>query len=169
GAAEVGVDGQPGALAHRPLQPCGAQLLAALGGAAVLPDQRPVQGLAGLRVPGDHGLALVGDADRVEPAALDAGVGERLAGDPPRHLPDLGRVVLDPAGAREVLLELRVGAPGEAAVGVEDEAGAAGRPLVDGEDHFSPGRPALALLSSWRAAYAGARRRGRRGVSPRRG
>ncbi len=33
-------------------------------GAAVLPDDRPVQRLAGPAVPGDHGLALVGDADR---------------------------------------------------------------------------------------------------------
>ena len=41
------------------------------------------------------------------------GVGERLARRPAGHLPDLGRVVLDPAGAREVLLELAVGAPGD--------------------------------------------------------
>ena len=35
------------------------------------------------------------------------------AGDPPRHLPDLVGVVLDPAGPREVLLELAVGAAGD--------------------------------------------------------
>ena len=92
------------------------------------------------RVPGDDGLALVGDPDRVEVGALDPGVGDRLRGDPPRHLPDLGRVVLDPAGAREVLLELAVGAAGDPALAVEDEAGGAGRPLVDREDH---GREAM--------------------------
>ena len=49
----------------------------------------------------------------VELAAVDAGVVERLARDRARHLPDLGRVVLDPAGPREVLVELAVGAAGE--------------------------------------------------------
>ncbi len=55
-------------------------------------------------------LALVGDADGLQLARAAAGVLERLAGDRVRDLPDLGRVVLDPAGAREVLGELAVGA-----------------------------------------------------------
>ena len=49
-------------------------------------------------------------------AAVDAGGGDRLGGDPPRHRPDLGGVVLDPARPREVLLELRVGAAGDPAL-----------------------------------------------------
>ena len=135
GAGEVGVEDEPGALADQRLVPGLAQLVAARRGAAVLPDQRPVQRLARCRVPGDDRLALVGDPDRVELGALDAGVGERLARDPPRHLPDLARVVLDPARPREVLLELRVGAPGDPPLRVEDEAGGPGGPLVDREDH----------------------------------
>ena len=63
-------------------------------------------------VPGHDGLALVGDADPGQVRAVDAGVVERLAGHRARHVPDLARVVLDPARAREVLLELAVGAPG---------------------------------------------------------
>ena len=91
GRREVGVDRQPGPLAHQRLVPGRAQLVAALGGATVLPDQRAVDRLAARRVPGDDGLALVGDPDPVELGALDPGVGDRLGGDPPRHLPDLAR------------------------------------------------------------------------------
>ena len=40
------------------------QPLAEVGGAAVLPDDRVVDRLAGLAVPDDRRLALVGDADR---------------------------------------------------------------------------------------------------------
>ena len=135
GRREVGVEDEPGALAHQRLVPGGAQLGAALRRAPVLPDERPVQRLARRPVPGENGLALVGDADAVQVGALDAGIGDRLHRDPPRHLPDLGRVVLDPARPREVLLELRVGPPDDPALCVEDQAGRAGRPLVDREDH----------------------------------
>ena len=44
--------------------PASRSSVAALGGAAVLPDERPVHRLAARRVPGDDGLALVGDPDR---------------------------------------------------------------------------------------------------------
>ncbi len=69
---------EPGPLAHQRLVPRRAQLVAATGGAAVLPDQRPVDRLAALGVPGDDGLALVGDPDRVQLGPLDPGVGDRL-------------------------------------------------------------------------------------------
>jgi hypothetical protein len=106
GPGEVGVDRQPGALAHQRLVSGLPQLVAAPRGAAVLPDEGPVDRLAAVRVPGDDGLALVGDPDRIEVGALDPRRGDRLGGDPPGHLPDLVRVVLDPAGLREELLEL---------------------------------------------------------------
>ena len=112
-----------------------AQLVAAGGGAAVLPDERAMQRLARRRVPADDGLALVGDADRLELAGLQARVVERLAGDRVRDVPDLRRVVLDPAGLREVLRELAVGAADALPLQVEHQAGRAGRPLVDREQH----------------------------------
>ena len=71
GPGEVGVEDQARALADELLVAGGAQLLAAPGGAPVLPDQRPVQRLAARRVPGDDGLALVGDPDPVELRPVD--------------------------------------------------------------------------------------------------
>ena len=135
GRREVGVDDEPGAGADQLLVPGLAQLVAARRGAPVLPDEGVVDRLAGRAVPGDHGLALVGDPDRVEARRVGAGVGERPRGDPLDALPDLASVVLDPARLREVLRELAVGAPADPALAVEDEAGGTGRPLIDREDH----------------------------------
>ena len=94
-----------------------AQLVAARGGAPVLPDERVVDRLAGRRVPGDHGLALVGDPDRVEarrpsmPASASA-----CDGDPPGHLPDLVRRRARPSpGAGSAGSNSRVGAAGDRA------------------------------------------------------
>ncbi len=79
GRGEVGVEHEARALAHERLVTLRAQLLAALGRAAVLPHDRPVQRLSGRRVPHAHGLALVGDPDRHELARASFGVRERLA------------------------------------------------------------------------------------------
>ena len=135
GPGEVGVEDQAGALAEELLVAGLPQLLAAVRGAAVLPDERVVDRLAAARIPGDDRLALVGDPDRFELGAADPGIGQRLAADALGHLPDLARVVLDPAGPGKVLAELRVGAAGDLALVVEDEAGAARGALIDREDH----------------------------------
>ena len=63
GAAEVGIDHQAGALAHQALGAHLLQLGALRRGTPVLPDDGVVDRLAGLPVPDDGGLALVGDAD----------------------------------------------------------------------------------------------------------
>src|SRR5207247_7690718 len=94
------------------------------------------------RIPGDHGLALVGDPDPLQLGSLEARVDDGLDRDPPGDGPDLTGVVLDPAGTRKVLLELAVGATGDPALSVEDEAGRAGCSLVDGEDHCAGNLPA---------------------------
>ena len=46
--------------------PCSRSSSQRCGGAPVLPDERAVQRLAGRGIPDAHGLALVGDADRVQ-------------------------------------------------------------------------------------------------------
>ena len=134
-AGEIRIEHQPRPLAHQRLVTLIPQLGAASRGASVLPHDCPVKRLPGLTVPHAHGLALVGDAERLELTRLDACIVERLTRHRARDLPDLARIVLDPARAGEVLLELPVGAPDQLRLLVEREAGRAGRALVDREDH----------------------------------
>ncbi len=131
---EVRVQDEARVRADERLVPGGAQLVAAVGRAPVLPDDRAMQRLARHRIPHAHRLALIGDPDRAEAAVRDPGVRERLQGDRARRLPDLAGIVLDQAGAREMLLQLAVGAPDELRLVVEDQAGAARRALVDREN-----------------------------------
>src|SRR5215218_8339954 len=135
GAREVRVDDQPGALADQPLMSLLAELVAARGRAPILPDQGAMDRLAALRVPGHNRLALVGDADPGQVRSLYGAVGERRDRDLPRHLPDLSRVMLDPARLREVLFELAVRAAARPTLVVEDDAGGPSCPLVDRQDH----------------------------------
>ena len=158
---EIRVEDEAGALAHEILVAPLAQVVAACGGTAVLPDKRVVDGLAARAVPGDNRLTLVGDPDRVERRAVDLGVGQRVRSDSPGHVPDLGGIVLDPARAREVLGELAVGAPADLAARIEHEAGRAGRALVDREDHL--GRETIPS-SVGRARYSRAKRPRSRGI-----
>ena len=66
--------------------------------ARILPDQRVVQGPAGVPIPEHGGFALVGDADRGEIGGAEPGAGQRGTD----HLLGVGEdfdwVVLDPAG-----------------------------------------------------------------------
>ena len=77
GAGEVGVDDQAGLAPEALFQAALAQGCAGGLGAAVLPDDGVVHGLAGAAVPHHRGLALVGDADRGDLACRRAGLGER--------------------------------------------------------------------------------------------
>ena len=114
--------------------PSALQPIAEVGGAAVLPDDRVVDGLAGLAIPDDRGLALVGDADGGDVARPELRPAQRLGGDGDLRRPDLLRVVLDPAGLRKDLLELLLADGHDGAVVIENDGARAGRALVEGED-----------------------------------
>ena len=66
GAGEVRVEPQPGQLAHPVLVAVGAQPVAEVRRTPVLPDDRAARRPERLAVPEQHGLALVGDADRLQ-------------------------------------------------------------------------------------------------------
>ena len=106
-------------------------------GPRVLPGDRVVQGLTGCPVPHDGGLALVRDAEGDEVARLELGRVERLADHLEDVGPDLPRIVLDPAWAREDVVVLLL-ADGHYARGrVEDEASRRRRSLIDRGDVVS--------------------------------
>src|SRR6185437_15133463 len=102
--------------------------------AAVLPDDRVRNRHAGVAVPEERRLALVRDRDRAR--RLD----ERLLRGVEDAPPDLLGVVLDEAGLRKVLRQLRITAAANRELLVDEQAGRAGRALVDREDELH--RPA---------------------------
>ena len=108
------------------------------GGARVLPDDRVVDRPPGLFVPHHGGFALVGNAQRFDVPRVGVQVHHRRRGGPAGVVPDLHRVVLNPALARQVLLvlDLRGGFLGPGLV--DDDAPRGCGALVDGGDISHP-------------------------------
>ena len=101
---------------------------------AVLPDDGAVQRLPGGAVEGHQGLALVRDAEGGDGVLGLGEAGTDLGQRGPHGVPDLGRIVLHPAGAREVLGQLPVGHVGHRSPLVDHEGTHAGRARIDGDD-----------------------------------
>ena len=110
-----------------------AQLRAGRFGAAVLPDDGVVNGLAGFAVPDHRGFALVGNAQRADVLRFQAGLGQRLAGRGQLAAPDFHRIVFDPARSGINLRQLLLGQRHDAAVFVKHNAARAGGALVEGK------------------------------------
>ncbi len=106
GTGEVRVEDQTCPFPYEREMAVGLEFVAAMCGTSILPDDRVAVGRAGAAVPGDHGFALVGDADRADPFTAD------LANDVVQRvddgIPDLLGIVLDPAGLGIVLRELPI-------------------------------------------------------------
>ncbi len=142
GGAEVRIEHEAGPLAHEREVAGSSQLVTHRRGAAVLPHDGAVQRTPVRPVEGDERLPLVGDADGGDPCARSGEAASELGQGGPDRVPDLLRVVLDPARAGEVLGELPVGHVGDPALPVEGEGADAGGAGVDG-DHGGHRRPTL--------------------------
>ena len=79
GGREIWIEAQARRGRYAELIPSFPQLAAGLGGAAILPDDRAMDGAAGAAVPNDRGLALIGDADAGHLTCFDS---RRLQGSP---------------------------------------------------------------------------------------
>ncbi len=133
GAGEIGVEDQPGLGADLVLIALRLQLGAEFRGPAILPHDRLVDRFPGRAVPHHHRLALVGDADRLDRAAILFG---HLAQGRLRVAPDILDVMLDPAMLGIMLLEFLAGDLARHALGVEaHRAGRCGA-LVDGQQNL---------------------------------
>ncbi len=131
---EVGIDHEAGAFADHPEVARRLQFVTASCRSAVLPHDGGAIGVAGRAVPGEHGFALVRDANggHVRPADLVDDVAQGLGG----HVPDLRRVVFDPTGRGVVLSELAVGGNRGTTVDEDRTAADPGGSGIDG-DHAS--------------------------------
>src|SRR5690606_5855784 len=134
GGGEVGRERQPGLLGEAPDAALRGERIHGILRAGVLPDDRAVDRLTRRAIPHDHGLALVGDTDGGHLVTRDARIREGHADHVPGGLPDLGGVVLDPAGPREMLPMLALAGAHDATAVVEDDRAGARGSLVDRED-----------------------------------
>ena len=130
GTGEIRIQQQAGARRHFAFRAVGTQLLAARGGAAILPDDGVGDRLAGGALPQHRRFALVGDTDRGDVgkprlrSAHDFRDGGLLRG------PDFLRVVFHPAGLREMLREFLLGHGDDLAAAIEQDRARAGGALV---------------------------------------
>ena len=139
GAGEVGGQTEATDLAEavRPLVTL--ELLDDVGGAHVLPDDRVIDGLAGVLIPHDGGLTLVGDTDGGKVVAVDLRLLQSLGDDGASGLPDFYGVVLHPARVREDLGEFLLSDGDDLAGVVEDDRTGRGGALIDGENELFGG------------------------------
>src|SRR5438552_17101236 len=103
-------------------------------GPPVLPDDGVVDWLAGLAVPDDGRLALIGYADAHQVLQGNILVLRRFAGHLTLRLEDFLRVVLDPAGLRIDLAQFALRGADRGAFLVEQDGARAGRALIEREN-----------------------------------
>ena len=131
---EIRIEQQPGALGHHLFAAVCRQARAQIGRAAILPDNRIADRLAGFAAPDECGLALVGDADGGNIPGRYGGLVQRRAHGRQSCLPDVVRIVLDPARMRIDLPELLLCDRQRSAVRAEYDRARRGGALIDGED-----------------------------------
>ena len=129
GAAKYGSSGSPVSSASRAAEP--GQPLAHPGRPPVLPDDRRGQRRAGPPVPGEHGLALVGQRDRVRRGPRR---GQRLRPGPDHRLVQLLRVGLHAVGADGAHPDRHLAGPEHLLPGTDEQRLGRRGALVDRED-----------------------------------
>jgi hypothetical protein len=107
-----------------------AKLLAKISGAAILPDNRIVDRLAGLTIPHDRGLALIRNTNGCHVVGLCSGLRQGLDGDRDLGTEDLFWIVFDPSGLGKDLLELLLSHGADGTIPIEQESPGTGRALI---------------------------------------
>src|SRR6478672_3633508 len=93
---KIGVEHQPGSRADIGLGPRRLELRTKVACAAILPDDRAMDGLSRRSIPNDHRFSLVGDADACEAAKLQAAVCDGFPNSRKSITPNVFGIVLDP-------------------------------------------------------------------------
>ncbi len=136
GRREVGIQEQARTRAHQRLEAIAAQLVTYARRSPVLPDDGRGDRARGGSLPHDGGLALVRDADGRDRSSRQAAETQRLHCRGALRLPDLQRVLLDPAGVREALPGLVLRAGQNATLSVDDQSSRARGALIQGEQYL---------------------------------
>ena len=131
GAGKIGIEEEAGLGGDHRVMAIGGKSGAEFRGTSVLPDDGPVDRFAGLAIPDDGGLALVGDADGGDICGRQPGLLEGPAAGSDGRGPDLLGVVFDPAGLREILPEFLLGRGDDLECIAEDNGPGRGGALVD--------------------------------------
>ena len=166
-AGEIGVDHEAGFLLNRCGESALFQGIAEVSRPAILPDDGAMNRSAGLAVPDDCGLALVGNSDRRDPIEIHTCLRDDFRHHARLGRPDLFGVVLDPARLRIMLGEFTLGHTADGAGVIEQYCTGTGGALVEGKDELfhnqlvmSAGYKSQELQGSWiklvRMAAAGA-------------
>ena len=156
-AREVGVDDESRLLLELIDETLTLQVLAYIRRLARLPDDGVVDRPSCRSVPDDRRLALVRDADGGDVTRDESRLLESFSHDLVHGAPDLFRVVLDPAGLREVLRELLLRDADDLGIHIEDDGTVACRAGVKRHDVFlthiaTPFRSSLDFFPLHRAA-----------------
>src|SRR5579862_822115 len=106
---EVRIDEEAGTLLDKRTAAIVAKAVAEIGGAAILPDDRVVNGLSCFSIPEDRRLALIGNSDRGDVAGLGSSLRDRVERHRDLRRSDLLGIVFDPAGLRIDLLKFPLG------------------------------------------------------------
>jgi len=109
GGTEICVNNQAGLLADHVGIARFAKRVTVFRSASVLPDYGVVNRLAGVGIPHNRGLALVGNADGGDILAVDSDLGDSFGYDRCLGSPDLVRVMFHPSRLREDLGKLMLG------------------------------------------------------------
>src|SRR5215207_878910 len=102
--------------------------------AAVLPHDRPVNGLSAPAIPNDRGLALVGDADAGDFLRPDPGLAYRAPACGQHRSPQVFGLMLHPPRLWKILAELLLRRRDDFAALVKNNGAGGSRALIDGEN-----------------------------------
>ena len=172
GAGEIRIEQKSGPGREQALAAAGFEPFAKFGGAAILPDDRAVDGAAAGAVPQQRGFALIGDADGGDLARGGAGAAQRAAAGRKRRRPQVFGVVLDLAVGREMLRKLLLRKRRDRGVGAKQNGARGRRALVDrqhirhrlpplGRTSGAPNLPMAANFANKNSAANAAERAGR--------
>src|SRR5215213_9954350 len=98
GSGEIGCQGESYVFTEAILAAVPSKFVADSIGASILPDDGIIDGFAGCLFPGDHGLALVCNADCCNIPGVDTALPQRAFNHFLSTLPDSHGIMFDPAG-----------------------------------------------------------------------